>query len=179
MQSEYLFLSLYHITLTIQYCRNLIFEKAYCYYRANKCEEALKTIDVPDLTEANPHIKELQAQIFYKLERYSEAASTYQAIIKNVNDEYEDERYTNLSATMVYLDPKENVNIVFPSALFLVYNFRISPLIASKMLLMNCATIRHVCILQTKIILKQRKSCDFVKKCAGKLWRMMMRLRMI
>lgn len=54
----------------------------------------------------------MKAQILYRLEKYKEAAHTYQEIIKNADDEYEDERYTNLSATMVYLDTKENVKIV-------------------------------------------------------------------
>lgn len=90
------------------YSRDLIFEKAYCYYRANKPEEALKTLDSYD-GDPNYLFKELRAQILYRLERYKEAAGTYQEIIKNVNDEYEDERYTNLSASMVYMDPKENV----------------------------------------------------------------------
>lgn len=36
----------------------------------------------------------------------------YQDIIKNVNDEYEDERYTNLSAAMVHLEPKTNVSLL-------------------------------------------------------------------
>lgn len=91
--------------------RDLIFEKAYCFYRANKSEEALKTIDVY-ADEPNFHVKELRAQILYRLERYKDAVATYQEIIKNVDDEYEEERYTNLSAAMVYLDPNENVTLL-------------------------------------------------------------------
>lgn len=104
----------YHImyTIYVYYFRDLIFEKGYCYYRANKSDEALKTLDLYE-GEPNYRIKELRAQILYRLEKYKEAAGTYQDIIKNVDDEYEDERYTNLSAAMVYLDPKENVNIFF------------------------------------------------------------------
>lgn len=106
------------------YFRGLIFEKAYCYYRANKPEEALKTIDSYE-GEPNYLIKELRAQILYRLERYKEAAGTYQEIIKNVDDEYEDERYTNLSAAIVYLDPKENVKYqFFCNNIFSSTNFR-------------------------------------------------------
>lgn len=87
----------------------MIFEKAYCYYRANKPEEALTTIDKagPDV---DFRIKELKAQVLYRLENFQDAANIYHEIIKNTDDEYEDERYTNLSAVMVYLDPQETVS---------------------------------------------------------------------
>lgn len=91
--------------------RDLIFEKSYCFYRANKSDEALKTID-GYAGEPNFFVKELKAQILYRLERYMDAVATYQEIIKNVDDEYEDERYTNLSAAMVYLD-HINENVIF------------------------------------------------------------------
>lgn len=51
--------------------------------------------------------KELKAQILYRLENYEEAAALYREIVKNTDDEYEDERHTNLSAVMVYLNPAE------------------------------------------------------------------------
>lgn len=82
-------------------CRDLIFEKAYCYYRANKHEDALKTIEQNDDPD-NLRIKELKAQILYRLENFTEAAQIYEEIIKNTNDDYEDERQTNLCAALVY-----------------------------------------------------------------------------
>jgi signal recognition particle subunit SRP72 len=83
----------------------LIFEKAYCFYRANKHEEALKTIS--QFEDLDLRSKELKAQILYRLERYDEAATLYRDIVKNTNDDYEDERHTNLSAVMVYLNNEE------------------------------------------------------------------------
>ncbi|KAF7287403.1 hypothetical protein GWI33_001381 [Rhynchophorus ferrugineus] len=87
-----------------EYQQHLIFEKAYCFYRLNKLNEALKTIDQSQ-DEIDCRIKELRAQILYRLEQYSQAYDVYQDIIKNTDDEYEEERLTNLYATMVYLIP--------------------------------------------------------------------------
>ncbi|XP_074040914.1 signal recognition particle 72 [Leptinotarsa decemlineata] len=95
-----------------QYLQNLIFEKAYCYYRANKPEEALKIIEA-STQELNFRIQELKAQILYRLEKYNDATDIYQDIIKNIHDDdYEDERYTNLSAAMVHLSNEETGNKV-------------------------------------------------------------------
>ncbi|XP_068897099.1 signal recognition particle subunit SRP72 [Tenebrio molitor] len=88
-----------------QFDNQLIFEKAYCFYRANKHEEALKTIS--QFEDLDLRSKELKAQILYRLERYDEAATLYRDIVKNTNDDYEDERHTNLSAVMVYLNNEE------------------------------------------------------------------------
>lgn len=85
------------------WAQQLIFEKAYCYYRINKHEEALKTIDGSQ-EEIDFRTKELKAQILYRLEDFNSAAELYREIIKNTNDDYEDERQTNLSATLVYLE---------------------------------------------------------------------------
>lgn len=82
---------------------DLVFEKAYCYYRVNKHKEALDIIEQNE-ERADLRIKELKAQILYRLERFPESASLYQDIIKNTNDDYDDERHTNLSAVSVYLD---------------------------------------------------------------------------
>lgn len=74
----------------------------YCFYRANKHDEALKAIE--KLPELDLRSKELKAQILYRLERYDEAAALYRELIKNTDDDYEDERHTNLGAVMVHLD---------------------------------------------------------------------------
>lgn len=86
-----------------EYLQNLIFEKSYCYYRLNKHEDALKAIEKSE-GEIDYRTKELKAQILYRLEDYQEANAIYQEVIKNTDDEYEEERLTNLYATMVYLD---------------------------------------------------------------------------
>lgn len=84
------------------------FEKAYCLYRQNNHKEALKIID--DLgPDVSYHIKELKAQILYRIESYAECVKIYRDIIKNTNDEYEDERHTNLTAALVFLDKSESV----------------------------------------------------------------------
>ncbi|CAH1103592.1 unnamed protein product [Psylliodes chrysocephalus] len=92
-----------------QFLQGLIFEKAYSYYRANKPEEALKTIESSE-EELDYRIKELKAQILYRLEKYNDSTKMYHEIIKNThNDDYEDERYTNLSAAMVHLSAEETI----------------------------------------------------------------------
>lgn len=93
-----------------EYLQNLIFEKSYCYYRLNKHEDALKTIEKCE-DEIDYRTKDLKAQILYRLEKYREANSIYQDIIKNTDDEYEEERLTNLYATMVYLEESERDDI--------------------------------------------------------------------
>jgi signal recognition particle subunit SRP72 len=45
-----------------------VFEKAYCQYRLNQPQEALKTVN--GLTSLSLKLKELKAQILYRLERY-------------------------------------------------------------------------------------------------------------
>ncbi|XP_012281414.1 signal recognition particle subunit SRP72 [Orussus abietinus] len=80
---------------------NLVFEKAYALYRLNEVTEALKVVD--SVQNPSLRIKELKAQILYRLERYEECFSVYRDIIKNSNDEYEDERETNLAAVIANL----------------------------------------------------------------------------
>jgi hypothetical protein len=49
-------------------------------------------------------IKELRAQIFYRLERYEESYNLYRDIVKNSSDEFEQERLTNLQASAVNVE---------------------------------------------------------------------------
>uniref|UniRef100_A0A182PQW1 Signal recognition particle subunit SRP72 n=1 Tax=Anopheles epiroticus TaxID=199890 RepID=A0A182PQW1_9DIPT len=84
------------------------FEKAYSQYRLNRAEDALRTIQaaVPGGAEGGadqwgglaPNLKELLAQILYRLERFDECFELYRNIIKNTHDDYDDERRTNMSA---------------------------------------------------------------------------------
>ena len=80
---------------------NLQFEKAYCLYRMNQVPEALKVVEV--VQNPSLKLKELKAQILYRLEKYEECFSVYRDIIKNSHDEYEDEREANLAAVVVNL----------------------------------------------------------------------------
>ncbi|XP_056374223.1 signal recognition particle subunit SRP72 [Hyla sarda] len=76
----------------------IAFEKAYCEYRLNKIENALKTIETaPQKTEK---LSELQGQVLYRLERYEECLSVYRDLIRNSQDDYDEERQTNLSAVV-------------------------------------------------------------------------------
>lgn len=81
----------------------LVFERAYIQYRLNQPEKALKTIDNCDLKPLPDNLKELRAQVLYRLEMFDECFDAYKNIIKNSSDDYEDERATNLSAVAANL----------------------------------------------------------------------------
>lgn len=90
----------------------LNFEKAYCEYRLNQVEEALETLK---LSEANDFAKdELKIQALYRIEDYAKSYSSYVDLIKNSGDDYEDERYVNLTAVLAGLSlEKDNVESDF------------------------------------------------------------------
>ncbi|CAL8268987.1 unnamed protein product [Boreogadus saida] len=76
----------------------VVFEKAYCEYRLNRVESALKTIEAA--SEQTDKLKELYGQVLYRFERYDECKAVYTDLIRNSQDEYEEERKTNLSAVV-------------------------------------------------------------------------------
>uniref|UniRef100_A0A672GFH8 Signal recognition particle subunit SRP72 n=1 Tax=Salarias fasciatus TaxID=181472 RepID=A0A672GFH8_SALFA len=76
----------------------VVFEKAYCEYRLNRVESSLKTIE--GAAEQTDKLKELYGQVLYRLERYDECKSVYTDLIRNSQDEYEEERKTNLGAVV-------------------------------------------------------------------------------
>ncbi|KAM4810150.1 signal recognition particle subunit SRP72 [Rhinophrynus dorsalis] len=76
----------------------IAFEKAYCEYRLNRIENALKTIEAT--SQKSEKLKELHGQVLYRLERYDECVSVYRDIIRNSQDDYDEERKTNLSAVL-------------------------------------------------------------------------------
>ena len=96
---------------------NLVFEKSYCEYRLNLPEKALKTVDAANINPLPDNLKELKAQILYRLERYEDCYDLYKDIIKNTNDEYEDERTTNLSAVLANLSIEGSVSPIFSSTI--------------------------------------------------------------
>ncbi|XP_058823850.1 signal recognition particle subunit SRP72 [Topomyia yanbarensis] len=79
------------------------FERAYCEYRLNQPEAAYKTIQNSGIKPLPSNLKELLAQILYRLERFEESFDLYKDIIKNTHDDYDDERTTNLSAVVANL----------------------------------------------------------------------------
>ncbi|XP_042194499.1 signal recognition particle subunit SRP72-like [Callorhinchus milii] len=84
----------------------IAFEKAYCEYRLNRVENALKTIE--SVEKHSDKLKELYGQVLYRLERYEECLSVYRDLIRNSQDDYEEERKTNLSAVVAALSTWEN-----------------------------------------------------------------------
>ncbi|OCU00877.1 hypothetical protein XELAEV_18006654mg [Xenopus laevis] len=89
----------------------IAFEKAYCEYRLNRIETALKTIEgAPQKSEK---LQELHGQVLYRLERYCDCLSVYRDIIRNSQDDYDEERKTNLSAVLAAMSIWEKMLQVF------------------------------------------------------------------
>ncbi len=87
---------------------DLVFEEAYCLYRLNKPNESLAVLDKNSKPKSeSDRVKELRAQIYYRLERYEEAYAIYRDILKNSSDDFEQERLTNLQAAGVFVDNSE------------------------------------------------------------------------
>lgn len=94
---------------------DLVFEKAYCEYRLNLPEKSLKTIDALNVpvSQLSEKLKELRAQVLYRLERFEECFDVYRDIIKNsADDDYDDERTTNLSAVVANLAIEGTVSVL-------------------------------------------------------------------
>ncbi|CAL9707132.1 unnamed protein product [Knipowitschia caucasica] len=87
----------------------VLFEKAYCEYRLNRVESALKTIE--NAPEQTDKLKELYGQVLYRLERYDECKAVYTDLIRNSQDEYEEERKTNLAAVVAAQSQWEKVPV--------------------------------------------------------------------
>jgi signal recognition particle subunit SRP72 len=90
--------------------QELVFEKAYIEYRVDKSAEALKTIEAANVNPLPPNLKELKAQVLYRLEQFDECFNLYKDIIKNSSDDYEEERTTNLSAVVANLATEGTVS---------------------------------------------------------------------
>ncbi|NXU02922.1 SRP72 protein, partial [Buphagus erythrorhynchus] len=85
----------------------IAFEKAYCEYRLNRIESALKTIQ--SASQQTDKLKELYGQVLYRLERYDDCLAAYRDLIRNSQDEYEEERKTNFSAVVAAQSTWEKV----------------------------------------------------------------------
>lgn len=93
----------------------LLFERAYCLYRLNRVTEAcnlLKGIPNPSF-----RTQELLAQVLYRLEKYDECFETYKSLIKNSEDDFEEERETNLAAVLASLSFEKGKNFKSPPQL--------------------------------------------------------------
>merc|ERR1712141_703111 len=82
---------------------DLRFEHAYCLYRLNKLVESLEVLDQIDPKVKSDKVKELKAQIHYRLEQYEESYAVYRDLLKNSSDDFEQERLTNLQASAVFV----------------------------------------------------------------------------
>lgn len=95
--------------------QSLVFEKAYSQYRLNKSSDALKTIEEANINPLPANLKELKAQILYRLENFDECFNLYKDIIKNSSDDYEEERTTNFSAVVANLSCAGSVSEICES----------------------------------------------------------------
>ncbi|XP_060577385.1 signal recognition particle subunit SRP72-like [Ruditapes philippinarum] len=86
------------------------FEKAYCEYRLNRTQEAVATLRAGGDNLDN-RCKELLAQVLYRLEEYDECYKLYRDLIKNSQDEFDEERETNLSAVLASLQMWDGTDV--------------------------------------------------------------------
>ncbi|XP_074850037.1 signal recognition particle subunit SRP72 isoform X2 [Carettochelys insculpta] len=100
-------LSVIHTHTKVLTSDSITFEKAYCEYRLNRIENALKTIQ--SASQQTDKLKELYGQVLYRLERYDDCLTVYRDLIRNSQDEYEEERKTNLSAVVAAQSTWEKV----------------------------------------------------------------------
>lgn len=78
--------------------QSYLYEKAYCLYRLEKYKESQHVLS--KLPQSDPHVRELQAQIFYRIEQYQEASTTYMSLIKDSSDSFTSERAANYAAAL-------------------------------------------------------------------------------
>jgi len=94
--------------------KGMVFEKAYAEYRLNRLDESLRTLttcskEEEEISESEAfRRKELEAQIFYRLEKYEECVGLYKQLLKEGSDDYEEERLTNLSAVSAALSLRDD-----------------------------------------------------------------------
>ena len=84
---------------------SLLFEKAYCLYRLERYEESRKILK--SLPQEEERVRELSAQIAYRLEEYGAASSVYSTLVRECSDDYDGERQANYAAAQA-LSGNEN-----------------------------------------------------------------------
>ena len=82
---------------------DLVFEEAYCLYRLNKPELALEVLEKTTDKQISDRVKELKAQVYYRLEMFEESYNLYRDLLKNTSDDFEQERLTNMQAAGVFV----------------------------------------------------------------------------
>lgn len=75
-----------------------LFEKAYCLYRLDQFEQSTQVLN--SLSQSEVRVRELQAQIHYKCERYREAVDTYTLLVGEASDEFSNDRQANRAAAL-------------------------------------------------------------------------------
>ena len=78
--------------------RSYHFEKAYCLYRLERYEESRKTLE--SLPREEERVRELLAQIAYRLEDYDRASVVYSPLVRERSDEFDSERKANYAAAL-------------------------------------------------------------------------------
>ncbi|OWK13661.1 SRP72 [Cervus elaphus hippelaphus] len=77
---------------------NVINTHTRVFAKLNRIENALKTIE--GANQQTDKLKELYGQVLYRLERYDECLAVYRDLVRNSQDDYDEERKTNLSAVV-------------------------------------------------------------------------------
>ena len=85
----------------------------------NRLDESLRTLtskSAPSSSTSTEEVeissaesfrrKELEAQIYYRLEKYEECLGLYKQLLKERSDDYEEERLTNVSAVAAALSQR-------------------------------------------------------------------------
>lgn len=73
-----------------------LFEKAYCLYRLEKYSESRHLLQ--KLPQNEQRVRELLAQVSYRLESYDETRSIYATLVKECSDDFDNEREANYVA---------------------------------------------------------------------------------
>lgn len=83
------------------------FEKAYCLYRLERYEESRKTLE--GLPQSEERVRELSAQIAYRLEEYGKASTVYSTLVRQCSDDYDGERQANYAAAVALAEDSDKV----------------------------------------------------------------------
>uniref|UniRef100_A0A915DFZ4 Signal recognition particle subunit SRP72 n=1 Tax=Ditylenchus dipsaci TaxID=166011 RepID=A0A915DFZ4_9BILA len=99
---------------------DIIFERAYLFYRKNQNKEALAEIAKGNENEVR--FMELKAQLLYRLERGEEALQIFNKLLETHSDEYDETRLANAMAVTALLQSKGMYN----HACYLIYQDKLA-----------------------------------------------------